>query len=129
MIDFRLAKGVAERDKKNVLSTCDMCEVNLRRVAAFLHPQRTGDAAASTHMLAIKAPGTMTDVAPTWLITESSTHSKAKHQRGERAKTQKAAGKSKAMTSNATSTTKGDKRNKKGGRAGGKRAAGDATSG
>jgi hypothetical protein len=130
MIDFRLAKEQAERDKIKVLSTCDMCEVNLRRLAAFLHLKRTGDAAASTHMLAIQAPGTMTDVAPTWLVSESSTHSKAEHQRGERAKAQKGPGKGKPAQASTSSTTKGDnKKGKKGGKSGGKGATGDVPSG
>jgi hypothetical protein len=129
MIDFRLAKEAAERDKIKVLSTCDMCEVSLRRLAAFLHLKRTGDAAASTHMLAIKAPGTMTDVAPTWLVSESSTHSKAEHQRGERAKAQKGGGKAKSSTST-SSTTKGGAKGKKGGKgAGSKGAAAEHPSG
>jgi hypothetical protein len=122
MVDFRLAKEASERDKIKVLASCDMCEVNLRRHAAYLHLKRTGDSSAATHMLAIQAPGSMTDIAPTWLVTESSSHSKAEHQRGERAKTQKGSGKGKPSTSSA-STSKGGKTKKGGGKGKGSKAA------
>jgi hypothetical protein len=37
------------------------------------------------HILAVAPPGSQVDIAPSWLVTEATAHSKAEHQRAERA--------------------------------------------
>ena len=84
-VGFRLAPLEGNLPAANTaLATDDSMELNLRRLAAFICLRRTGDAAGSMHMLAVKPPGAGADVAPTWLVEESTTHSKMEHQRGER---------------------------------------------
>ncbi len=61
-------------------NTEDVPELCLRRLAAYVHEQRTRDSAGASHLLGAKPPGQNTDVAPTWMVTEASAHSKAEHQ-------------------------------------------------
>ena len=83
-VDFTLAKQKTEEDILATLSSDDLIEMSLRRIAAYLHQKRTGDTSSANHMLAVKPPGLMTDVAPTWLVTEASAHSKQEYQQQER---------------------------------------------
>ena len=46
--------------------------------------RRTGDADAANHMLAVRAPGGDIDIAPSWLVSSGTVHSKAEYQRKER---------------------------------------------
>jgi hypothetical protein len=55
-----------------------------RRLSAFIHVDRAGDHAAGLRMLGQPAPGTKSDVAPSWLVEECTMHSKNEHQRDER---------------------------------------------
>ena len=82
-IDFRLEQAIPGTEMM-VLATDDGLEIKLRRLAAHAHLTRTGDLNSATHLLAIKPPGTNTDVAPSWLLTEATTFSKSEHQRAER---------------------------------------------
>ena len=65
-------------------STDDSIEIVLRSLAAFVHHKRTGDADASASMLAIRAPGALTDIAPSWLVSEALQYAKSESQRKER---------------------------------------------
>ena len=55
----------------------------LNKLAAHVYETRTGDRVGAQHMLAIQPPGAGLDLAPTWLITDATAHSKAEHQRAE----------------------------------------------
>ena len=60
-------------------------------------------------MLAVKAPGSEVDIAPSWMVSEATTYSKGEYQRSERVKSlnkQKEKGDRKG---------KGDGKSKKGG--------------
>eukprot|EP00959_Pyramimonas_sp_CCMP1952_P242066 5060111-Pyramimonas_sp.AAC.1 len=45
---------------------------------------RTKDKVGGAAMVAVRPPGSAADLAPTWLVTEATTHSQAEHQRDER---------------------------------------------
>ena len=81
--DFEL-RGLDERQTLERLASSDALEIGLRRIAAWVYEQRTHDKAGAAHMLAVTAPGTFSDVAPTWMIEEATAHSKMEHQRAER---------------------------------------------
>ena len=49
-----------------------------------MYASRTGDYWGANHMLAVRAPGQSTDIAPEWLISEATTYSKSEYQRSER---------------------------------------------
>jgi len=67
-----------------LLATSDLLEIGMRRLASYVFEKRTGDARGASHMLALAAPGSATDIAPTWLVSEATLHSKSEHQRDER---------------------------------------------
>ena len=67
-----------------LLATDDLLEINVRSLAAWLHFKRTGDADAADSMLAVRAPGSMMDVAPNWLLTAAANHSTAEFKRKQR---------------------------------------------
>ena len=85
-VDWRLAQAGDDKARSLLLATDDLVELHLRRLASHVHYSRTGDADAAQHMLAVSAPGSSTDVAPQWLVSESSTYSKSEFQRMERVK-------------------------------------------
>ena len=73
-VDFAIAKN-----KHNILgflASDDDMEVKLRRLASYVHFQRTGDLNSATQLLALKPPGTGTDIAPKWLLDEATLYSK-----------------------------------------------------
>eukprot|EP00933_Yihiella_yeosuensis_P061582 TRINITY_DN64400_c0_g1_i1.p2 TRINITY_DN64400_c0_g1~~TRINITY_DN64400_c0_g1_i1.p2 ORF type:complete len:119 (+),score=13.95 TRINITY_DN64400_c0_g1_i1:1596-1952(+) len=86
LVDFRLAEESTENEKITALTSHYFLEVAMRKMAAFLHLRRTDDQQAANHMLAVSAPGANQDIVPTWLVQESSVHSKLEHQRMERGK-------------------------------------------
>ena len=98
-----------------LLATDDSIETILRALAAFVHHRRTGDAETSNHMLAIRAPGAMVDIAPTWLVTEASVHSKLEYQRRDRGH---AGGKASGETSSKSTSIEKPAGKAKGGRKG-----------
>ena len=81
-LDFMLTGDPAT--DLQVLATSDGAEIRLRRLAAYAHYLRTGDLTSATHFLAIEPPGTNTDVAPAWMVSEANNYSKIEHQRAER---------------------------------------------
>ena len=78
---------------------------------------RTGDVAGANKMLALKAPGSQVDVAPSWVVTDATSFSKSEHQRDERVR---AAAKYDAgggfRWRNKNKNSKGEKRDKGGGK-------------
>jgi hypothetical protein len=84
MVDFEVSRAKSETDKLKILNTSDALEIYMRQLAAYVHMRRTGDAEAASHMLAVRAPGADTDIAPGWLVQSSSVHSKLEYQSKER---------------------------------------------
>lgn len=95
LVDFEItkAKTGTQSEILKVLAQSDVAEVNLRRLAAWIHENRTGDRAAATAMLAVKPSSMAVDIGPQWLVSEASTYSQSEHKRKERAKAQKGKGK------------------------------------
>ena len=85
VIDSEVSKATNEIERLRILNTNDMLEIYLRNFGAYVHHRRTGDADAANHMLAVRAPGGDVDIPPSWLVSSGSVHSKAEHQRKERA--------------------------------------------
>ena len=80
-----------------LLASDDGLEMKLRELASCVHYWRTGDLSSSTNMLAVKPPGTETDVAPSWLVDESTNLSHAERQRQQRVKTDRDKGRDEVM--------------------------------
>ena len=85
-VDYELAKFTSDEDLLAFLASNDIMEMHLRRLASKKYLARTGDRAGARHMLASQAPGQLSDPAPTWMAAEATAHSKADHQRAERAR-------------------------------------------
>ncbi|CAK0839421.1 unnamed protein product [Prorocentrum cordatum] len=83
-IDFTTARVKSQVELLNLLAGDDGLEMNLRRIASSVYDKRTGDKSGAQKMLAIPPPGAGVDLAPTWLVTEATAHSKMEHQRAER---------------------------------------------
>ena len=84
VVDFEVSRVKNLNELRNLLGTSDSMEIALRNLASEEYLNRTGDMTGANEMLAIKAPGVSTDLAPTWLVTAVTAHSKAEHQRNER---------------------------------------------
>ena len=78
-----------------MLATDDLVELYLRRLAAFVYGTRTSDWSGANYILAVKAPGSEVDVAPTWLVSDATAFSKAEYQREDRVKSLRKLGKGK----------------------------------
>ena len=91
LVDFEItkAKTGTQSEIRKVLAQSDVAEVNLRRLAAWIHENRTGDRAAATAMLAVKPSSMAVDIGIQWLVSEASTYSQSEHKRKERARAQK----------------------------------------
>ena len=83
-VDFSAANCKNEAALMKLLATSDQLEIELRKLASFVHSRRTGDRQAALHMLAIRPPGMGADVAPNWLVDEASIHSKYEFERVQR---------------------------------------------
>ena len=79
-----------------LLNTDDTIELQFRRLASYVYTERTGDVAGGNRMLGQPAPGTRANVAPSWLVDEVTSHSKAEYQRSERANTSRYRGEQKS---------------------------------
>ena len=82
-VDFALGEAKTEEETFLLLGTSDLLEINLRSLAAYLYQRRTGDRVGAMEMRAVVAPGNA-DIAPTWLVSDSTAHSKQEYQRSER---------------------------------------------
>ena len=83
-IDFILGKASSPSEALHWLGVDDNLELLLRRLAAHIYMERTGDRAGSAAMLGVCPPGSASDIAPAWLVGEVTSYSKAEHQRSER---------------------------------------------
>ena len=79
-VDFAV-KQARPGNEATFLATSDSMEIKLRQLASHVHYTRTGDLTAATQMLAIKPPGSSTDVAPRWLVEDVTAFSKLEHHR------------------------------------------------
>ena len=83
-IDHAVADFTNDPDLLAFLGTSDTAEIILRRLASFKYKQRTGDKVGAQQMLAVHAPGSSADVAPSWMVQEATPHSKVEWQRDDR---------------------------------------------
>jgi len=82
-VDYALSTAPSQADKMRVLATVDRVEIALRRLSSYIYETRTRDRTGARAMLAVLPPGEGTDVAPSWLIKESTEHSRMEHRRNE----------------------------------------------
>jgi hypothetical protein len=85
--DFQIAAANGQGGYSAVmqlLSSNDSLELALRRLASYIHQERTGDIRAAAHIQGAQPPGCKADIAPTWLVTESTLLNKKELQRDER---------------------------------------------
>jgi hypothetical protein len=66
------------------LFNSDEAELALRRIASYVYEARTGDKAGAMVIQGVRPPGSKVDIAPTWLVSDATQHSKMEHQRDER---------------------------------------------
>ena len=83
-LDFLVGDCKSEEALYHLLGTSDTCEVILRHLSAYIYSARTGDSLGAAKMRAVAAPGTLADVAPSWLVSEITQESKVEYQRDER---------------------------------------------
>ena len=88
LVDFVVARCDNTAEVLMKLGDDDQCEVGLRRIAAYTHERRTGDRDAAYSVLAIKPAGGNFDLAPEWLVFQSSVYSQSEFKRRERARNQ-----------------------------------------
>ena len=84
IIDFELAGCQDESVLMHRLATSDTLEIQLRKLGSFIYLRRTKDRAGAARMLGIRAPGTMSDIAPKWMLDDANSFSKIEWQRTER---------------------------------------------
>ena len=86
-IDFMLKDAKTAMEVVQLLTQSDTAEIGLSRLSAYVHEKRTGDKDSAASLLAIKPPGTLTDLAPQWKLDQAATYSQNEFRRRERAKT------------------------------------------
>ena len=84
IIDYELAGCQNESSLMHRLATSDTLEIQLRKLGSFIYLRRTKDKAGALRMLGIRAPGTMSDIAPKWMLDDANSFSKIEWQRSER---------------------------------------------
>ena len=87
-VDFELGGVTGNVQLQQRLGTSDALEINLRHMAAFVYERRSGDKSGAAEIRAVTAPGSGTDIAPHWLVSDATTFSKAEFQRSERVLTE-----------------------------------------
>jgi hypothetical protein len=83
-VDFALGDCAGGISLYAKLNSNDHVEVALRHLSAYVCESRTRDSVGAARLRAVVAPGSAVDVAPNWLISEATAHSKMEHQREER---------------------------------------------
>ena len=66
------------------LDSDDSLEIMLRHLGAYFYEARTHDRTRAAMMRAVATPGFGRDVMPSWLVSDTTTFSKAEFQRSER---------------------------------------------
>ena len=80
-VDYAIARARSDDEVMRLLATDEFLEMSLRRLSAFVYERRSGDKVGAAHMLAVVPPGTSTDVAPSWLVSEATAHSQSEYKR------------------------------------------------
>ena len=83
-MDYLLGGCKTQTELLTKLASDDALELHLRRLASYVYEMRTKDKVGAAAMLAVRPPGSSADLAPTWLVSEATAHSKAEYQRDER---------------------------------------------
>ena len=83
-VDYLLGGCRTQTEVLTKLASDDALELHLRRLASYVYELRTKDKVGAAAMLAVRPPGSATDLAPTWLVSEATAHSKSEFQRDER---------------------------------------------
>ncbi len=84
MVDFAVGPCQSDTELYTRLNSDDQLELSLRHLSAHVYEQRTKDYVGGARLRAVVAPGSAVDIAPNWLISEATMHSKMEHQREER---------------------------------------------
>ena len=64
-----------------LLASSGECEIGLRRLAAYIFEDRTHDSVAARIIQGSAPPGAKVDIAPTWLVSDASNHSRTEAKR------------------------------------------------
>jgi hypothetical protein len=64
-----------------LLASSEECEIGLRRLAAYIFEDRTHDSVAARIIQGSAPPGAKVDIAPTWLLSDASNHSRTEAKR------------------------------------------------
>ena len=83
-VDFALGECQGDEALYAKLNSDDQVELGLRHLSANVYESRARDSVGAARLRAVVAPGSAVDIAPNWLISEATTHSKMEHQREER---------------------------------------------
>lgn len=83
-IDFAAGRLDNDADRLAYPGPADDMGLHLRASASQKYRALTGDRTGALQMLALRAPGAVGDVAPTWMVKEATEHSKAEWQRADR---------------------------------------------
>ncbi|CAK0900846.1 unnamed protein product, partial [Prorocentrum cordatum] len=75
-VDYLLGGCRTQSEVLTRLASDDALELHLRRLASYAYELRTKDKVGAAARLAVRPPGSSTDLAPTWLVTEATAHSK-----------------------------------------------------
>ena len=85
-VDYRILQARAEGGPAavaQVLNRDDSIELSLRRLASHIYLTRTRDRVGATQMLGVAPPGAGGDIAPTWLVSDATLHSRNEYRREE----------------------------------------------
>ena len=82
-IDFAV-DSFSEHTMMVDIAQSDSLEIKLRHLASYMYQARTGDVTGAAMMMAIRPPGSSTDIAPSWLVNEVTNYSKSEHLRWQR---------------------------------------------
>ena len=82
-VDYALAAAKDQEQLLHILGTNDLVEISLRHLAAHVYERRTRDVTGASEIRGITAPGSLTDIAPTWLVEHASSHSRAELKRDQ----------------------------------------------
>ena len=85
-VDYRLAQEPDDATIMRALATDDSLEMDLKRFSAYIYENRSGHKVGAQHMLAVAPPGGASDIGPSWMVADASTHSRAEWELGQQVK-------------------------------------------
>ena len=83
-VDFAVGGVRSDQELSQKLNSHDQVELALRHLSAHVYEQRTRDYVGGARLRAVQAPGSVVDIAPSWLISDATAHSMLENQREER---------------------------------------------